>query len=47
MEVVTSFVDEGAGGQIRLAKTSDADEGRSEIKAEAGVDDTGMGITGL
>ena len=47
MEVVTAFVDEGAGGQMGLAKTSGADEGRSEIKAEAGVDDTGMGITGL
>ena len=47
MEVVTAGVDEGAGGQMGLAKTSGADEGGSEIKAEAGVDDTGMGITGL
>ena len=30
-----------------LAKTSGADEGGSEIKAEAGVDDTGMGTIGL
>ena len=47
MEVVTAGVDEGAGGQMGLAKTSGADEGGSEIKAEAGADDTGMGITGL
>ena len=47
LEVVTAGVDEGAGGQMRLAKTSGADEGGSEIKTEAGVDDTGMGITGL
>ena len=47
IEAVTAGVDEGAGGQMRLAKTSGADEGGSEIKAEAGVDDTGMGITGL
>ena len=46
MDVVTADVDEGAGGQMGLAKTSGADEGGSEIKAEAGVDDTGMGITG-
>ena len=46
-EAVTAGVDEGAGGQMELAKTSGADEGGSEIKAEAGVDDTGMGITGL
>ena len=45
--MVTAGVDEGAGGQMRLAKTSGADEGGSEIKTEAGVDDTGMGITGL
>ena len=47
IEAVTAGVDEGAGGQMGLAKTSGADEGGSEIKAEAGVDDTGMGITGL
>ena len=47
MEVVTAGVDEGAGGQMGLAKTSGADEGGSEIKVEAGADDTGMGITGL
>ena len=47
MEVVTAGVDEGAVWQTGLAKTSGADEGGSEIKAEAGVDDTGMGITGL
>ena len=45
--MVTAGVDEGAGGQMGLAKTSGADEGGSEIKAEAGVDDTGMEITGL
>ena len=43
IEAVTAGVDEGAGGQMGLAKTSGADEGGSEIKAEAGVDDTGMG----
>ena len=47
MEVVTAGVDQGAGGQMGLAKTSGADEGESEINAEDGVDDTGMGITGL
>ena len=47
IEVVTAGVDEGAGGQMGLAKTSGADEGGSEIKVEAGADDTGMGITGL
>ena len=47
MEVVTAGVDQEAGGQMGLAKTSGADEGGSEINAEAGVDDTGMGITGL
>ena len=47
MEVVTADVDQGAGGQMGLAKTSGADEGGSEINAEAGVDDTGMGIIGL
>ena len=47
MEVVTACVDAGAGGHIWLAKTSGADEGGSEIKVEAGADDTGMGITGL
>ena len=47
MEVVTAGVDQGAGGQIGLAKTSGADEEGSEIKVEAGVHDTGMGITGL
>ena len=30
-----------------LAKTLGEDEGGSEIKADAGVDDTGMGITGM
>ena len=34
-------------GKWGLQKTSGANEGGSEIKAEAGVDDTGMGITGL
>ena len=47
MEVVTAGVDQGAGGQMGLAKTSGADEGGSKIKVEAGADDTGMGITGL
>ena len=47
IEAVTAGVDEGAGGQMGLAKTSGADEGGSEIKVEAGADDTGMGITGL
>ena len=47
MEVVTAGVDKGAGRQMGLAKTSGADKGESEINAEAGVDDTGMGITGL
>ena len=47
MEVVTAGVDQGAGGQMGLAKTSGANEGESEINAEDGVDDTGMGITGL
>ena len=47
MEVVTAGVDQGAGGQMGLAKTSGADERGSEIKTEVGVDDTGMGITGL
>ena len=47
MEVATAGVDQGAGGQMGLAKTSGADEGGSKIKAEAGVDDTGMGTTGL
>ena len=39
MEVVTAGVDEGAGGQMGLAKTSGADEGGSEIKVEAGADE--------
>ena len=47
IEAVTAGVDEVAGGQMGLAKTLGEDEGGSEIKAEAGVDDTGMGITGL
>ena len=47
IEAVTAGVDEGAGGQMGLAKTLGEDEGGSEIKADAGVDDTGMGITGL
>ena len=32
--MVTAGVDKGAGGQMRLAKTSGADEGGSEAKAE-------------
>ena len=35
IEAVTAGVYEGAGGQMELAKTSGADEGGSEIKAEA------------
>lgn len=40
-------VAKGSGGWMGLAKTPGRGEGGSEIKPAAGVDATGMGISGL